>query len=191
MGNDTLLGGADDDLLQGSTGNDIINGGTGTGDTVTYADMTGGTGVTVDLAITIQQNTGAGGLDTITLTENLTGSGFADTLFGNSGDNVIKGGAGDDTIAGRLGADTLSGDGGNDAFVFNSGDDGDTITDFQAGGTEDFLDLRTFGFGDFNEVLALATDDGTDTTIDFGNGDTIVLQNVDKTALTANDFLLA
>ena len=88
-------------------------------------------------------------------------------------------------------APTLSGDGGNDAFVFNSGDDGDTITDFQAGGTEDFLDLRTFGFGDFNEVLALATDDGTDTTIDFGNGDTIVLQNVDKTALTANDFLLA
>lgn len=170
-GNDTLFGSGDDDVLEGLGGNDTINGGTGN-DTVSYANAAAG--VTVDLALTTQQNTVGAGLDTITLTENLTGSGFADTLHGSSIDNTLTGGAG------------------NDAFIFNTGDAHDTIADFDAGASvSDVLDLRTWGFGDFSEVTDLATDVGADMTINFGGGNTLTLIGVNKADLVANDFLLA
>ena len=41
--------------------------------------------------------------------ENLTGSGFADTLYGAVGPELLEGGAGDDTLVGSSGADTLMG----------------------------------------------------------------------------------
>ena len=59
-------------------------------DTAFYSDAT--SGVTVNLATTTAQNTGGGGTDTLSGIENLYGSGFADTLTGNSGDNAIWGG---------------------------------------------------------------------------------------------------
>jgi Ca2+-binding RTX toxin-like protein len=171
VGNDTLFGGSDNDILEGGGGTDTINGGIGT-DTASYDNAS--SGVTVDLSIAIQQNTVGAGLDTLTLIENLTGSAFADNLHGNSSNNTLEGGAG------------------GDLFVFNNGDGDDTISDFVAGvTTDDVIDLRAWGFSSVGEVLALATDDGTDTTIDFTTGDTLVLQHVLVTDLHANDFLLA
>ncbi len=44
-------------------------------------------------------------------------------------------------------------------------------------------------FDTFAEVIAAASDDGTDTTIDFGGGDSIVLLNVVVADMHANDFV--
>src|SRR5690606_28640844 len=64
-------------------------------------------GVTVDLGITVAQDTGDGE-DTLISIENLIGSDFDDTLRGNTKDNVITGGLGRDYIHGGGGVDTAS-----------------------------------------------------------------------------------
>ncbi|MGQ7793183.1 M10 family metallopeptidase C-terminal domain-containing protein [Faunimonas sp. B44] len=119
-GNDTLVGGAGDDILDGGPGNDILNGGTGV-DEASYATATAG--ATVDLALAGAQNTGGAGIDTLTSIENLTGSGFDDTLLGSGVANILRGGAGNDTLAGRNGADSLFGEAGNDVLDGGPGND--------------------------------------------------------------------
>ena len=54
-------------------------------------------GVKVSLAIATAQNTVGAGTDTLFNFENLTGTGFNDTLTGNAGANTLNGLAGNDT----------------------------------------------------------------------------------------------
>jgi Ca2+-binding RTX toxin-like protein len=103
--NDTLLGTSADNMLDGGDGDDLMTAGDGI-DTASYASVSAG--VTVDLRIAGPQNTGGGGLDTLSGFENLTGSRFNDTLTGTDGDNVISGGGGNDVMHGLAGVDTLS-----------------------------------------------------------------------------------
>ena len=112
-GNDTMWTGEGNDSLYGGAGNDMLYGEGGT-DTAFYSDAT--SGVTVSLATTGAQNTGGAGTDTLSSIENLYGSGFADTLTGNSGDNTLWGGAGNDTLRGGAGNDTLYGGAGIDTL---------------------------------------------------------------------------
>ena len=119
-GNNILSGGAGADTLVGGAGNDGLDGGDGT-DTADYSSATAA--VAVDLSITTGQNTGGAGIDTLTNIENLTGSAFADSLTGNSGDNVLNGGTGADTLVGGGGNDTLNGGGDNDVLVGGLGQD--------------------------------------------------------------------
>lgn len=130
-GNDDLRGADGDDLLNGGLGDDLLKGNAGT-DTASYAGSA--TGVTVSLAVVGAQDTGGGGIDTLSSVENLTGSSYDDTLSGNGLANVIAGSAGADTINGALGNDTLTGNSGNDVFRFdtalNAASNADTITDF-------------------------------------------------------------
>lgn len=122
-GNNTIDGGAGNDLIQGGDGDDILRGGDGTGDTVTYANAS--EGVVVNLLNTAQQDTtlpivgitGAG-KDTLSEFENLTGSGFNDSLIGNTGANAISGGKGDDRVVGWIGNDVLDGGEGTDSVSF-------------------------------------------------------------------------
>ena len=114
-GNDTLNGAAGNDTLDGGPGNDSLNGGTGT-DTATYADAP--SGVTVSLAVTGAQNTGGAGTDTLTQIENLTGSGFGDTLTAAAAGSVLQGLGGDDTLVSGGGNDTLGGGTGNDTASY-------------------------------------------------------------------------
>jgi len=102
----TLSGGVGNDTLNGGVGNDTLNGGDGT-DTASYNAAT--SGVTVNLGTTTAQAVGGGqGTDTLTSIENVIGSGYADTLTGNSGNNILTGGAGNDTLNGGGGTDTAS-----------------------------------------------------------------------------------
>jgi hypothetical protein len=103
-GNDTLDGGAGDDLLIGGIGDDTLTGGADT-DTASYAGA--GSAVTVDLAVSIAQNTGGAGTDSLSGIEYLIGSTFGDTLFGDSGTNELVGGTGADNLYGRSGSDSL------------------------------------------------------------------------------------
>ena len=115
---DTLTGGPGDDVLRLSLGGgtDVANAGGGA-DTCTYFNEIGA--VTADLRITTQQDTGAGGLDTITGCENLEGGDGDDHLTGDDGANVIDGG----TRGSDAGADTLIGLGGNDHLIGAAGAD--------------------------------------------------------------------
>lgn len=123
--------------------------------------------------------------------DTLIGGDDADTIYGGTENDNLFGDAGDDTLDGGAGADTITGGMGNDTFVFTAGNESDFIFGFVAGaGTEDRIDLTGMsGIDDFADVLALATDDGLTTTIDFGGGDTILLSNVLVGQLHQNDFV--
>jgi Ca2+-binding RTX toxin-like protein len=110
--NDSLTGNAGNNIIDGGAGNDVLDGGSGT-DTAYYA--TAAAGVNVNLGIAGAQSTSGSGVDTLLNFENLTGSGFNDTLIGNAGANILTGLAGADT------------------FVFNSTAAADTVSDFVSG----------------------------------------------------------
>ena len=146
-GDDKLDGGDEDDILEGGYGADVLTGGAGK-DTASYASSM--MGVTVRLHSGQAMGGDAEG-DTwgdmtteeytmpaedpedpmVTMSEtvpdiiNLTGSGMADILAGDSRDNVIKGGGGDDRIYGGPGGgdDDLHGGGGHDHLYGGRGND--------------------------------------------------------------------
>src|SRR5205807_533118 len=62
---------------------------------------------------------------------------------------------------------------------------------FVAGaGTDDKIDVSAFAnIHTLADILAGAIQAGANTVINFGNGDTITLQNVLKTSLSADDFV--
>jgi len=121
-GNDTITGSKLNDFIRGGAGDDVMNGGAGI-DIAAYDNAA--SAVTVSLAITTQQDTQGGGLDSLTSFETLVGSAFNDTLTGSSIANRIEGGDGDDTIEGLGGNDVLIG--GNNTVVIDTLS-GDTIS---------------------------------------------------------------
>ena len=106
-------------------------------------------------------------------------------------DDVIYGTEGDDQLQGLEGFDFLTGGTGNDRFLFLSGHGHDVITDFTAGaGSDDVLVLGELGFSSFEEVMAAATQQGEDTYIDFGNGDSLLLVGVASNELHQDDIVV-
>lgn len=118
-GDDTLRGGAGDDALIGGAGADVLEGGFGA-DTVRYSDALAA--IVADLGFP-GGNTGDASGDTYLEVEHLEGTGFADNLRGDAGDNRIKGAGGADTVIAREGDDTLLGDDGDDILVGGTGAD--------------------------------------------------------------------
>ena len=161
-GDDTVLGGAGDDLIDiaGSVqdlpvlaGTNFIDGGSGS-DTLQYARDTGVPvldDLTIDLKVSTQQDTGFGLLTVINV-ENITAGFGNDTLKGDDGANVLVGRGGDDTLNGRKGADILDGGDGNDALFGGRGSDTlfgmDGSDELRGGRGQDLLDG---GFG--NDLL--------------------------------------
>lgn len=129
---DTLYGLDGDDVLVGLGGGDRLFGGAGS-DTASYADNVVGVGV--NLATGTAHGGDAEG-DVFDSIENLTGSGFIDTLIGDAGANrlsglagkdVLIGGDGDDYLDGGSGADVMDGGAGDDTYVVDNG--GDQVID--------------------------------------------------------------
>ena len=120
-----------------------------------------------------------------------------DNLYGGAGNDTIDGGSGNDDINSGGGTDTVTGGSGNDLFRIGNKSGTLTITDFMAGdGSEDRIHLDGDGWDraglqapkDFDELLAVSTQAGDDTHIALTSNFTIVLKNVDKNDLIAEDF---
>ena len=171
--------------------------GVGGGDTITgngntqLIYTTAGAGVTADLVTGIA--TAAG--DPLFFTDHFTGvnaingSGFGDTLLGNSGANNFSGQGGDDRLDGRGGNDTLTGGLGADTFVYSNGGGADTITDFSHA-QGDRIDLSGLnGISNIRDVESYLTTVGGNAVIDFGAGNSITLQGVTASNLVASDFI--
>ena len=126
LNNDTLIGNGGNDLLTVGVGNHTLNGGSGV-DTVNFTDGGPVSGVTVSLAVSGAQNTGAGSW-TLTGIENLSGGVGNDTLTGDGSDNVLAGDLGNDTLIGGAGNDVLYGDGAIGADTHGTGLSGPVTT---------------------------------------------------------------
>ncbi len=161
-GADRLLGGAGNDTLNGGAGNDTLNGGAGI-DTAAYGGAS--SGVTVNLGLTVAQLIGGGqGRDVLRNIENVNGSGFADRLTGNAGNNVLNGAAGNDTLSGGAGRDQLSGGAGADRLLGGAGND--TLN----GGAGN--DTLTGGVG--ADVFVFAVGNGADRITDWQDGTDVI-----------------
>ncbi|MEL6362468.1 MAG: right-handed parallel beta-helix repeat-containing protein [Pseudomonadota bacterium] len=195
-GNDRVNGGSGNDNLSGGTGNDIINGGGGND------SLSGGDGM--------DRLRGNRGNDTLEggagddVLEGLSGNNFITDLSGNDtivggtgndtihdglGDDLINGGQGDDVITLSFGDDLIFGDDGADTFVAkhpNIGEDrlgGFTVEE------GDLLDLRALGVSSAADALAIASMDGGSTVLDFGNGHSLTLINIDMASITDDFFV--
>jgi subtilisin family serine protease len=113
-GNDTICGGAGNDSLRGGAGADSLNGDDGA-DTLDYSAAPSAIGANMET----HTAWGGEGSDSFTGMENLTGSGFADTVVADAGPNVLSGGDGNDTLRGGAGNDTLAGGNGFDIVDYN------------------------------------------------------------------------
>lgn len=187
-GNDTLFGGANEDELQGNLGNDFLSGGSdndilegGAGQDSLFG---GANNDFISGGSSADEIFGSKGVDT------LFGDGGNDLISGAADNDVIDGGAGNDTIVGGRQNDVLTGGTGNDRFIYSGGEI-DIITDFEAGAAVgDVIEISGLGtsFDTFGEIIAAASDNGVDTTIDFGGGDFIRLLGVTVADLASNDF---
>ena len=176
---DTLTGNGHS-MLEGGPGGDNLIGQLNGSDIASYQHAA--VGVTVNLSNLPIANTGDAAGDTYTNINNLLGSSFNDTLIGNASANVLDGGFG--------GNDTLTGLAGADVFVFHGGNT--TVTDFNH--TEsDQIDISGLnnGAGFTASALQALIDNSSGDTINFGNGNTVTLTNVDVHALVVSDFILS
>jgi Ca2+-binding RTX toxin-like protein len=153
-GNDTLSGGGGNDRLDGGTGVDSMLGGGGddfylvnvTQDKVVETGGAGSDTILSFVSLTLPANVeklvlaGSGNL-------NGTGTGAAETLVGNVGNNRLVGQGGNDKLVGSFGNDTLDGGAGNDTLVGGNG------TDKLVGGAGNDIYVETLARG--GAVLSL------------------------------------
>jgi Ca2+-binding RTX toxin-like protein len=181
---DILYGGSGDNLLIGGAGGDDLFGGVSGVDTASYEDSPEGVWV---LLYANEAAFGDAEGDELYHIENLTGSGYADTLAGDDGWNELRGLAGNDSLKGFGGGDTLYGGTGADTLEGMDGDDtlfGQNGQDWLNGGAGDD-DLYggngadTFHWWQTNETGA--TRATADAIYDFNRaqGDVIDLSDID------------
>jgi Ca2+-binding RTX toxin-like protein len=193
-GNDFLDGKGGDDFMSGGSGNDTLKGGGGADDlqgsvgidTASYYESPEGVFAVLGLV-------GAGGDaegDTFIGIENLTGSIYADTLWGDDGINELMGMDGNDTLKGYGGADSLHGGNGNDTLRGMDGNDtldGGAGADTMQGGTGDDTYYVDNGADDIIEVAGQGADRvRTSTSYSLARGSEVeILETTDPTAATA------
>jgi serralysin len=156
---DCLNGNNDGDTFHGLAGDDVIDGRGGT-DTVRY-----------------DRDARHGGAAGVTVD---LGSNGADRITGINGKNTFNGGSGNDR---------LDGGGGADRFDFSGNFGRDRVFDFLEGG--DKIDLRgVASITSYRDPTRkhLSTS-GDDLRIDAGGGNVITLLDVDRSGLSADDFL--
>lgn len=175
-GNDILHGDAGWDILFGGDGNDILHGNAG-------ADQLYGGDGDDDLYGGINNDILYGGNGN----DRLFGGNGADVLYGGNGDDHLVGGPGNDILDGGPGDDILHGGIGRDTFVFRQGND--TIQDFQRGIDTILLDPVLWGGGARSgaQLMQFARVEDGHVLFDFGNGNTLRVDNMRSVGALAND----
>lgn len=192
-GDDVLDGGIGDDVLFGGVGADTLIGGLGR-DRAQYSESLASLVVHLEFP---QHNTGEAVGDVYSGIEDLAGSAFNDTLYGNGSSNQLFGRDGDDRLYGRSGHDYLNGGAGKDwlegghendilrggthadTFVFSTGRD--VVEDFRLTDLDRvFIEDGLYGGGLSSDqvVAAYATVIGSSVVFTFNASSTLTLQNV-------------
>lgn len=125
--------------------------------------------------------------------DRLAGGAQDDFMFGGGGDDQLFGGVGRDVLNAGIGQNASTGGLGRDVFVvdFGLGQSRTIVHDFADG--LDTLHFTNFGFTDISASDASAlfdansVQDGADTVLTYLN-DELVLKNVTKADITADDF---
>jgi Ca2+-binding RTX toxin-like protein len=193
-GDDFLDGGDGDDYMNGGSGNDTLKGGGGADnlqglqgiDTASYYESPEGVFVVLGAF-------GAGGDaegDTLNGIENLTGSIYADHLWGDDGVNELMGMDGNDRLKGYGGADSLHGGNGNDMLHGMDGNDtldGGAGADTMQGGTGGDTYYVDNGADDVIEVAGQGADQVlTSVSYSLAPGSEVeTLGTTDRAATTA------
>ncbi|MDR6292623.1 MULTISPECIES: calcium-binding protein [Inquilinus] len=194
-GNDHIDGGGGDDYLDGGAGDDNMVGNFGDdtyivdsiGDTVTEFSATDG----IDTIYSSVTYTMPHFVDRLILTGsaaiNATGTADADTLVGNTGDNILtglagtdflSGGDGNDRLFGGLGPDVLDGGNGSDAVYYIDSTVGVTVSLVSGagiGGTaqgDSLINIESLSGSSFADTLT----GNSGANILRGNGGNDVLQ---------------
>ncbi len=183
-GFDKIFGGDNNDIANGGADNDIIN--TGGGNDLVFGQSGN------DLVFLQAGNDKAFAGDG---NDKIFGGDGNDTINLGAGHDEAFGGAGIDLIIGATGNDTLSGGGERDTFVFAANQGIDRITDFTG---IDKIDIAAFGVtnsGASNQDWRDATTSvgtsggGSNVTLDWDGGGTLILLNTTIASLTDSDFL--
>jgi Ca2+-binding RTX toxin-like protein len=190
---ENLTGSAFNDTLEGDANANDFDGGTGGNDTVTYAHASGGVTASLDNHF---NNTGDAADDCYYNIQNLTGSGFDDTLEGDRNNNTLNGGSGNDILFGGAGGDHLIGGAGSDTASYRSAQFGgvkaslansSVNTGDAAGDSYDSIENLTGSL--YNDTLigdgnsnVLNGDLGNDTLIGGAGADTLIGGDGDDTA---------
>lgn len=194
-GNDTISGGIEDDILIGGDGNDTLSGQAGDdkiyggtvddiynitshnasgADFASYEDSTNGVIVYLD-------NKDATGVDVAHTTMN-DGFGTTDDLYnitgviGSTNNDILKGDRGHNTLIGGTGSDTIIASDGGD-YIYGGIDGGADIhdpTDAIGNNGGDWLSFEAIG-------VLQATNDGTNTNLNFDRDDVILNNDNDAT----------
>ena len=181
---ENIIGSSFDDILGGDSGDNVLEGGAGADqimgfdgeDTAVYANSDAGITVYLD-----GSRTGVGGDaegDTLISIENITGSDFADNLFGDELNNIISGGAGSDWIFSAGGDDVISGGAGADTLFGGFGTDTVSYADAASVGVQAYLDGRAGAAGDAAGDILVSienlTGSGFDDTLTGNSGDNVL-----------------
>lgn len=160
-GNDEIDAGHGADLVEGGDGDDVIHGGGRNDDLRGQNDndtIYGG-----DHNDKIKGGRGDDALHGEDGDDKVLGNHGKDVVTGGDDDDILDGGSSADRLNGGKGHDVLTGGNGKDVFVFTSegGMGQDRITDWEDG--KDRLDLTSYGYADFADLLASATVEETET----------------------------
>jgi serralysin len=121
-GADRLFGNAGSDILDGGDGKDFLDGGSGR-DAADYSQKDKAISVKLDGGHSVNVTVGGHVEDTLKHIEDIFGGKGADTIIGDGKDNGFYGHAGDDTLNGKGGADSLFGGNGDDRLTGGAGAD--------------------------------------------------------------------
>ncbi len=209
-GNDTLVGGGEDDLFVYQSGNDMIGGSNATAvntgadtldlsayssDEVRFAVsghdaliVTPDGTIELDYQLRYEDGNARSNIETIIFADiTLDEAAIRARALGDQATDAseaITGTIQADVLHSGAGDDTLTGGQGVDVFVFAAGDGNDRITDFTLG--SDLLQVEATGF----ETLTI-TQIGTDVRIDYSESDSVVLANLDVSLVNADMFAFA
>jgi Ca2+-binding RTX toxin-like protein len=177
-GDNKLFGFAGNDFLRGGVGDDFLDGGLGV-DTVGYGDKALAVVVTLNGATSANVTVGGVIEDTVVNIENINGGLAGDTLTGDGFANSFFGNAGNDLINGKLGNDILTGSTGLDIFRFDTAlgaTNNDTITDFSV--PDDTFQLENAIFTLLTKAgVNLASDQFRDLSLGAQDATDVIIYN--------------